>query len=147
MEAVGAAATIVQLISFTGSVLASGYSYLAKVKRAPSEIRSLLRETASLQALLNELHALVNDLDDSFDENVNGALDTLHRLGVFEDCQLLIKVVERSLKACQQIDGELARNVGKKVIWPFREKETKDAITQLGRLRESLSTAVVVDSA
>jgi hypothetical protein len=40
MEALGATATIVQLVSFTGEVLALGYGYLAKAKRAPLESRA-----------------------------------------------------------------------------------------------------------
>lgn len=32
------------------------------------------------------------------------------------------------------------------MLWPFKEKETKEMIVQLTRLRETLSAAVVVDS-
>jgi hypothetical protein len=147
MEAVGSAATILQVVSFAGSILASGYGYLSKVKKAPSEIRSLLRETASLKALLHELYALVDDSEDAIDKNQSNALDALFRLGVFEDCQSMMKVVERSIQACQHIEGQEMRNLGRRVIWPFQEKETKSTMSQLARLRESLSAAVSVDSA
>ena len=147
MEAIGSAASIVQLISLTGSVLASGYNFLSKVKRAPSEIRTLLRETASLKALLHELQAVADASGTPTDENTNSALDTLYRLGVFEDCQSLMKIVERSIMACEQVQGEELKNLGKKITWPFREKETNSAISQLARLRDSLNAAVVVDSA
>jgi hypothetical protein len=30
------------------------------------------------------------------------------------------------------------KNLGKRIIWPFKDKETKDAMAQLGRLREAL---------
>jgi hypothetical protein len=51
MEALGSAATILQLVSFTGEVLVLGYGYLSKVKKAASDIRTLLREMAILNAL------------------------------------------------------------------------------------------------
>ena len=143
MEVLGSAATIVQLISFTGQVLVLGYGYLSKVRSAPSEIRLLLRETANLNALLDQLQDLVeqgNDISKS-------ALETLAKLGVFADCEGLMKVVEKGIKACDQVEGEAVRNLGKKIVWPFKEKETKDTLAQLGRLREVLSAAVVVDSA
>jgi hypothetical protein len=143
MEVLGSAATIVQLISFTGQVLVLGYGYLSKVRNAPSEIRSLLRETANLNALLDELR----DLVEQGNGGAKGALETLAKLGVFADCERLIRVVEKGIKACEHVEGEVVRNLGKKMVWPFKEKETNDTLAQLGRLREALSAAVVVDSA
>lgn len=146
MEALGAAATVVQLISFTGEVLSKGYSFLSKVQKAPSEIRSLLREVANLNALLDQLQSLSIEVGAEKVETQN-ALQTLENLGVFEDCSRLMHVVKKSLKTCEQIEGHEMSNFGKKLVWPFKEKETKDTMVQLGRLRETLSAAVVVDSA
>ncbi|RFU27044.1 hypothetical protein B7463_g9317, partial [Scytalidium lignicola] len=145
MEALGATATIVQLISFTGEVLLAGYSFLNKVRKAPTEIRSLLRETAILNALLDQLQSLATDKGS--DIQVRGALETLDKLGVFGECERLVEVVKKAISACELIDGQDVRNLGKKVLWPFKEKETKETMVQLGRLREALSAAVVVDSA
>lgn len=141
MEAIGAAATVVQLVSFTGEVLVLGYGYLARVKRAPSEIRALLGETATLNVLLDQLQDIASSSMKA------ETLSTLGRLGVFEDCGRLMGVMERGLRACEKVDGEGFKNAGKMMMWPFKEKEMKDLMGQLGRLREVLSTAVVVDSA
>jgi hypothetical protein len=144
MEAAGSAATILQLISFTGEVLVAGYGYLTKVQKAPAEIRSLLKETASINALLDQLQTLVTE--DATPHTLN-ALETLVFHGVFGDCKSLMKAILRSIKACEQISGQGARNFGKRMLWPFKEKETKHTLQQLGRLREALSAAVAVDSA
>jgi hypothetical protein len=151
MEALGAAATVAQLISFSGEVLLKGYSFLSKVHKSPAEIRSMLRETANLNALLDQLQLLSTESSTRFlgaeKEETRTALQTLETLGVFGDCDRLMRVIEKSLKACEQVHGHEVRNLGKKLIWPFREQETKDTMLQLGRLRETLSAAVVVDSA
>ena len=151
MEALGAAATIVQLISFTGEVLLKGYSFLSRVQRASSEIRALMREVANLNALLDQLQSLstepVAKIGSVEKENVQNALQTLGDLGVFEDCSTLMQAVDKSVKSCEQVEGHGVQNFAKKVAWPFKEKETKDMMAQLGRLREALSAAVVVDSA
>jgi hypothetical protein len=151
MEALGATATIVQLISFTGEVLLKGYSFLSRVQRAPSEIRALLREVANLNALLDQLRSLSAESSTkdirAEKENVQSAVQSLESLGVFEDCTKLMEVVEKTVRSCEQIEGHELRNFGKKVLWPFKENETKDLMGQLGRLREALSAAVVVDSA
>ncbi|KAH8820079.1 hypothetical protein F5884DRAFT_865727 [Xylogone sp. PMI_703] len=146
MEGVGAAATILQLISFTGEVLLSGYGFLNKVHKAPAEIRTLLREIATLNALLDQLQSLVTDKDSS-DVHVKGALDTLDKLGVFGECEKLMEVVRKGISACELEAGQNVRNLGKRILWPFKEKETKETLVQLERLRAALSAAVVVDSA
>ena len=58
-----------------------------------------------------------------------------------------MKVIEKGVKACEQVEGERMGNLGKKLVWPFKEKEMINLMVQLVRLREALSAAVVVDSA
>lgn len=154
MEAIGATASIAQLISLTGEVLVAGYGFIAKVKRAPREIGELLRETVALNSLLDQLQELADDVDqkaraedEKSSSTPRSALNRLEELGVFEEFRKMMIVVMKVIKTCEQIDGERFKNLGKKIIWPFKEKESKDIMVQLGRLRETLSAAVVVDSA
>lgn len=144
MAEIGAVATIIQLISFSGEVLAAGYGYLSKVKKAPSEIRALLKETVSVNELLDEINELNEDKAEAKSGNV---LSALAGLGVLDDCNTIMEAVKRMLKGCEEIEGQKARNMGKRLTWPFKEKDTKDLLGQLGRLRETLSAAVTVDSA
>src|ERR1700712_1337059 len=102
MEAVAAAATIVQLISFTAEVLALGYQYLLKAKKAPVELKALLRELISLNELLDQLEELVTEKKGG---STRTALEALESLGTFEDCQRMVIFVEKSVKTCQQIEG------------------------------------------
>jgi hypothetical protein len=144
MEAAASAATILQLVSFTGDVLVAGYDYLSKAQKAPSEVRSLLKETAILNALLDQLQTLITE---DAGPHVMTALETLTSLDVFGDCRSLMKIVLQSIKACEQVSGQGARNIGRRLLWPFKEKDTKQTLQQLGRLREAVSAAIVVDSA
>lgn len=144
MEVAGSAATIIQLISFTGEVLVAGYGYLKKVKNAPAEVRILLREAANLDTLLDQLHSMA--AEDEKDV-AKSALEKLASLGIFEDCDRLLRVIWKSIIACEQISGEGVKNTTKRLLWPFKEKETKASLQQLGRLRETLSAAILVDSA
>jgi hypothetical protein len=143
MEGIASATAIIQLISFTGEVLAAGYGYLSKVKKAPSEVRALLKETASLNELLDQISELS---EDQADNKSGTALNALHRLGILDDCGKLMNTVRGMLKTCEGNDGQKLRNAGKRLLWPFKEKDTKDLLDQLGRLRETLTASITVDS-
>lgn len=144
LEALGSVATIAQLVSFTGEVLATGYAYLAKVKSAPKEISTLLTETSLLSATLVQL-----EWNSSSDSNPHamGALETLRTHKVFEQCNKLLLSILETLKTCQSVHGQHTRNLGRRMMWPFKEKETQRILEQLKSMRETLTTAMVVDSA
>lgn len=143
MEAVGSAATLLQLLSFTSDVLVAGYSYLSKVKKAPREISLLLKETAEINALLCQFESIVSIENRS---HVIGALEKMQFLGVFEDCKVLVSIVLRLIKMCERNDGQLAMNSVKRIMWPFKEKEVKETLQQLARMKDTLSATVAVDS-
>lgn len=143
MEVLGSAATIVQLASFTAEVLALGYGYLAKAKKAPLEVKSLMREVTYLNELLGQLEELATE---NATGNVRTGIEMMEKLGTFEDCKRMVMVVEKCVKKCQQIEGQQVGNIGKRLLWPFKDKDAKGTLLQLGRLRDTLSAAVQVDS-
>jgi hypothetical protein len=121
-----------------------GYGYLSKVSKAPTQIRALLRETAALNDLLAQIQDLV---DNERDLEAASVLNTLDRLGVLNDCNELIGLVQKIVKRCGQVVGKDVQKPAKNLLWPFKENETKDLMAQLSRLREILSAAIAVDSA
>jgi hypothetical protein len=54
-EIISTVASVAQLVQLSGALLIEGYSFLSKVAQAPSEIRSLLTETAAVNSLLAQL--------------------------------------------------------------------------------------------
>ena len=144
MEAAATASALVGLIAFSGDVLCAGYGYIHKVAKAPAEVRMLLSEVASINMLLSRLQLFAEESKDSL---CSSALKSLEELGVFRDCAKLINSVQESIDKCREVNGQEIRNVGRMLLWPFKEKETKDTIRQLERLRDTLSTALTVDSA
>jgi hypothetical protein len=143
-EVIGVVASVAQLVHFSGTLLAGGYGFLSKVVRAPSEIRSLLTEMAAVNSLLGQLQIIADSATDSTTED---ALRSLDRLGVLKECQVLLDFIQNALVRCQQEAGKDFQNFGKRLKWPFKEKETKDALERLHQLRGVLANAVEVDSA
>lgn len=153
MEAIGAASAIAGLLSLSGGILAKGYTFLASVHRAPQELRDLLCEAAALNSVLNQLQALTDD--DRRDPRQQDTSNEIHRprlknmvaTGVLHECTESLLLVENPIQQCQQIQGQELRNLEKRVRWPFKEKETKEALARLGRIRGHLTTALTADMA
>jgi hypothetical protein len=141
-EVIGVIASVAQLVQISGALLAGGYGFLSTVSRAPSEIRSLLTETAAVNSLLGQLQVIADSKAANDD-----ALQSLERLGVLQECQAILGFVQKALARCQQEAGKDFQNFGKRLKWPFKEKETKDALQRLHQLRGVLANAVEVDSA
>lgn len=144
MAEVAAAATIVQLVDFSGKILATGYAFLAKVARAPTEIRMLLSDVANINALLGQIQNLTSNAADT---NASTALDTLTSLGALKTCEELLTSAEKCLESCRQIEGHQLKNFGKALKWTVVERELKGTMQQLRVLQDQLAAALAVDNA
>jgi hypothetical protein len=102
-----------------------------------------LSETAAINAILGQLQALI---DDGTIATEKSALKSLAESGGIGSCFDLLRSVERSITPCEQVKGQEGRNVGKMILWPFNEKETRDTLTKLSLLKENLHTALSVDT-
>lgn len=142
-EVLGAASAIAGLISLSGTVLAEGYAYVASVRRAPKELRELLCESAALDAVLDQLQGFIDESRGIEDESAR--LKDLAQAGVINECKESLLLVQRSISRCQQVKGEDLRNLGKRVVWPFKEKETKEVLARLSRIRGHLTTTLTAD--
>ena len=60
MAELGLIASVVGLVQFSGEILVAGYGFIAKVSRAPTEMRGLLVESAGLNCLLGQLQLMAD---------------------------------------------------------------------------------------
>jgi hypothetical protein len=142
-EVLGGASAIAGLISLSGTVLAEGYAYVASVRRAPKELRELLCESAALDTVLDQLQGLIDESQGI--ESESARLKDLAQSESIKECKESLLLVQRSISQCQQVKGEGVRNLGKRVVWPFKEKETKEVLARLSRIRGHLATILTVD--
>jgi hypothetical protein len=143
-EVIGLLASVAQLVHLSGTLLAGGYGFLSTVSRAPSENRSLLTEAAAVNSLLGQLQLIAESTTVPASDD---AVHDLERLGVFDECQGTLEFISNALARCQQEAGKDVKNLGRRLKWPFKEKETKDALQRLHLLRSVLANAVEVESA
>jgi hypothetical protein len=140
-EVIGVVASIAQLVQLGAQVLTIGYGYLAKVARAPAEVRGLLSENAAVCTLLGHIEEVADSSTGS------EALVTLQQRGVLKECHEILMRLKTTLDKCQIKQDQDRGKLRNRLIWPLREREMREHIQKLVRLRGLLNSALTVDSA
>ena len=143
VTALATASSITSLLHITGTTLSNGYEYLAKVVRGPKELRTLLIEIAALDSLLDELQSLVEIEDDG----LRHAILRLERVGTLTECKDVLNTVHMAIMQCRQEKERFAKNFGRRLLWPFKERETKELLQRFHRLRATFTSALSMDTA
>src|SRR5262245_51373211 len=108
------AATVIQLLHFSGQVLTFCYDYIDKAKNAPKEIQAIIDDIASLKGLLERLQNIANDPDD---ERFT-LLKSLNREnGAFQTCSKCLAELDKKLKALAEASSTVRR-----LQWPLQAK-------------------------
>lgn len=144
ISVISLASSVAGILTLSGSILSNGYGFVSKAAKAPKELRFLLNETAALHALLDQLQLMAEP--DGDHNAAIGALQTLTNARALDEGMDLLQTVQSSLKACEQLEGHGAANLGKRLLWPFKEKETKETIQRFRDLRDTLTSAISIDS-
>lgn len=142
-EVLGTVSAVVNIVQFAGQILVSGYGFIHKVRGAPIELSRLLSEVAILHSLLDRLRTEVAGDDDG--SGMQTAFQSLEKEGIFESCQKLFHDVDNAIRACQQSSEHSIKNIGRRLKWPFKEKETKRMMQELAKVRETVSLALDID--
>lgn len=165
MEAVGAAASILQLAGTATKTSLQVYEFISTIKNAPREIESLSHD-------IMNFHTLVNNLTDALaspevremvdmDRQLSNAMRDL--LVPMAKCQLTCDQVQSKLRLHLQLEDSVDKGVkntssengthsnGQKPktqiwvrdwLWPFRRKEVLALMTDLDRTRSMFSDSM-----
>jgi len=143
------AASIAGLLSIARSILAEGYGYIASVRDSPNALKQLLSEISQLEAILGQIDELVRE------NAVNASPATQssrHRVSeiitpdTIKTASDLLKSVQSSIKLCERTPGQSARNVGRAIVWPFKEREVKESLDRFWRLINTFELALSLES-
>ena len=133
------AATVVQLVQFSGLVLSCCYEYISKAKDAPKEIQKVIDEVSSLEGILKNLKPLAEAPgDDRF-----VILKSLNRTGgPFEACSTALKEIDKKLRTLNE-----SSNVRRRLQWPLEAGKIEATIQKLGEHKISFILALAGQSA
>lgn len=82
------------------------------------------------------------------DTGSSGAvLESLTDTGIFEDCQKTLEVINSTLSEYEKCHKKGIEKIGHRLVWPMKEKEIKDAMNRLSRLRDIISTVIQTTTA
>lgn len=132
---------IAGLITLSTAVLTAGYNYVKSVSSAPEDFKSLIRETASLNAVLSQLvsHSLS-------DQKVQQTYPLIQQ-DLLQDCEETLFCIQSLIRDCELVGGSRRKNAVNSLSWPLKQKEIIKNRERLGRLCASLHTAISIESA
>lgn len=126
-------ASVVALVQVTGKAATMGYGYAGAVKDAPKDIVKLSNELQTLGDVLKQLH-----------QQTSGTTPPRALLPALEaplrECAVEIKDLQSQVKLRTGVKKLIHR-----LKWPLKEKETKDAISRIGRLTNSINLILTAD--
>jgi hypothetical protein len=142
-NALSIASGIAGLISLSSSVVVAGYKYVDSMSSAPDELKSLLRETASLNSVLSQL--LSHFMSDEPAQQI--AYHKLMQQTWFGECEQTLQDAQSLLRDCELASKHHGTNIVKTLFWPRKQEKIVKTRDCLNRLCGSLHTAVTIKSA
>lgn len=140
MAETAAAATVVQLIQFSGIVLSGCYEYISKAKSANRELEKVINDVSGLEGILKRLQVLISD-DDDTDRHI--LLKSLGRPdGPLQACS---KALEELQKRLEKLTN--ASSAKRKLLWPLEEVKILESLRRLGEQKQTFILALVGDHA
>lgn len=133
------AATVIQLIQFSGFVLSCCYEYISKAKDAPKEIQKVIDEVGSLENILKNLKPLAEAPDDERFVILKGLN---HPDGPFQACSTALNEIEKKLKALTELS-----NIRRRLQWPLEAGTIEATIRKLRDHKISFILALAGQSA
>jgi len=143
------AASIAGLLSLAGPILAEGYAYIASVRNSPNALKQLLSEISRLEAVLGQIDELAGESRTNTGALVQTQTSRVSEVitaDTIETASDLLKSVQSSIKQCERIPGQNAKNIGRAIVWPFKEREVKENLDRFERLINTFELALSIES-
>jgi hypothetical protein len=133
------AATVIQLLQFTGQILSKCYDYIDKARNAPREIQNAINEVSILKSNLERLKRLVEDTSDSRFQMLKSLNE---ENGPFDDCAKTLQAVEKKIGGLLDVSETLRR-----LQWPLAAPKIVELIQRLERHKTIFMFALAGDAA
>jgi len=139
-------ASIAGLLSLAGPILAEGYAYVASVRDSPNALKQLLCEIGRLEAVLGQIDELARESATNTSAVVQTQRSRVSDVITPDTASDLLKSVHSSIKQCERIPGQSAKNIGRAIVWPFKEREVKENLDRFKRLIDIFESALSIES-
>ena len=143
------AASIAGLLSLAGPILAEGYTYIASVRDSPNALKQLLCEIGRLEAVLGQIDELTRESATNTGAVVQtqpSRVSDIITPDTIKTASDLLKAVQSSIKQCERIPGQSAKNIRRAIVWPFKEREVKENLDRFKRLIDIFDSELSIES-
>lgn len=151
-EGLALAASVIAVLQITNSVLSVCYDYSAAAKDAPWELSRVVAEMESLRSVLQTLEPLAKEAESS-DPSAGTRLLTLTLLcgpqGLLQHVLDEVTRLDERLKTPSWSDkfGPKRKAFIQALRWPLNKAETKEALVNIGRIKDTFTLALTADEA
>jgi hypothetical protein len=149
-EVLGLAASIIAVLQITNSVISVCHDYSAAVQGASWELPQVRAEMEGLRNVLQTLEPLAKQAEFA-NPIVRTRLSTLNLLcgtsGLLQNCLNEVTRLDERLKSPSWRDrfGPKRKAFIQALRWPLMETETKKALGNIDRFRDTLALAITAD--
>jgi len=143
------AASIAGLMSLAGPILVEGYTYIVSVRDSPNALKQLLCQIGRLNAVLGQIDELARESATHTSTAVQTQRSRVSDVitpDTIKTASDLLKSVQSSIKQCERIPGQSTKNIGRAIVWPFKEREVKENLGRFKRLVNIFVSALSAES-
>ena len=143
------AASLIAVVGLADKVISRCHRYLSTVKDCPSDLRTILLETSSIKAVIENLEFLRNNSPDPHLKQLLLGLDGAD--GPVQGCRECLQQLENLIPDdnTQGSRGKRKRPLQPTLVrlaWPLHATKAKRLLDELGRFRGSISLTLVTDT-
>ncbi|KFZ17274.1 hypothetical protein V501_01833 [Pseudogymnoascus sp. VKM F-4519 (FW-2642)] len=137
------AASLIAIAQVSGSIISLCYDYRRGFQGAQKEVLQIFRETQSLRNVIEQLIHLVDDNNDAGSEvNLPSLKNMSANDGPISEFQSDLQKLEDRLRK----PVTKWQRLGEQLLWPLRERDVKEALGSIHRMKGIIEFGLVADS-
>jgi Fungal N-terminal domain of STAND proteins len=150
MDPLSITANVIAILQLTSTIISSCTAYISAVKDAPKDLRAIMIEVGSLQAIIRVIDLPTPDQAHSrLLESLRGPSGPLDR------CKEALKALSKLLDEHNTEQGTDDTRPTKRaktlpsittLAWPLKRNKAKDLLEEIGKYKSTISLALTADS-
>lgn len=155
MDPLSLTASVIGVLQLTGAIISSCSAYISAVKDAPKDLRVIMMEIGSLQAIVRVLDLPIPDDGFTQDQAYVSLLGSLRGPnGPLDGCTNALKALSKLLEEPKTAEEDGNRRTKRQkalpsmttLAWPLKRNKAKSLLEEIAQYKSTISLALTADS-